>query len=201
MKCAWKKVLASARIADVSARMIDCLVNSAAYTARVNAGFGEERIARLLVSASNLMNETIADYAEDEREEDERVLTAAGSMSAELKCCGFDFRAAKKAIVYRDPFYDTYRYEREKEKHERRLEYVKIFDLAQTPIHLSFLRAARQEYKYGAERLEKFYAAIRADSDPFLVEYLRCTGKGDEKILEMLKDKQAELLKCGLQIR
>ena len=201
MKCAWKKVLARARIADVSAQMIDCLVNSAAYTARIHAKFGEERIARLLVSASNLMNETIADYAEDEREEDERVLTAAGSMSAELKCCGFDFRAMKNQIVYHDPFFDTYRYKREKEKHERRLEYVKIFDLAQTPIHLSFLQAARQEYKYGAERLGKFYAAIRADSDPFFVEYLRCTDKGDEKILEMLKEKQDVLAKCGIQIR
>ena len=120
---------------------------------------------------------------------------------AELKCCGFNFGAARKSIVIRDPFYDVYRFKREEELHERRLEYVQTFELAQTPVHLAFLQSARNEYKYGAGRLEQFYKALREDSDPFISEYLRCTEKGDKKILKMLKQKQAVLTQCGLQIK
>lgn len=201
MTCAWKKAMASAQIMDVTARMIDCLVNSAAYVARTHAKFGVERISRLLVSASELMNETIVAYEEDERRADECVSTAAGAMMAELKCCGFNFGAARRSIVIRDPFFDVYRFEHEKDLHDRRLEYVQTFELAQTPVHLSFLQAARKEYKYGVGRLEQFYKALREDSDPFISEYLRCTEKGDKKILAMLNQKRTILNQCGLQIR
>lgn len=200
MKCAWEKALAEQVVHDTTSLMIDCMLNSAAYVARITRGFGVERLSRLLVTASDEMN-AVFNWAEEVESDDlEIVLTSSASMRRELRLYGVDYCNLRASIAIPDRFCTTWRNECERDLHNRRLRYLDTLAVAQEPIHTGLLISAHNEYHYGKDRLEQFYRDIRADFDLFVTEYLDCRPKSEQRIRDMLKARKDALAKCGLSI-
>lgn len=200
MKCAWKKAVAGRMVRDTTSLMIDCMINSAAYVARVTRGFGVERLARLIAGASDEMNGVFSWAETVENNDLDTVLTSSGSMRAELKRYGVDYRKLRDSIPIPDRFGNTWRNEYERGLHERRVGYLKTLAVAQEPIHAGLLICAHNEYRYGKVRLEQFYRDIRADYDLFVTEYLDSRPESEQRIHDMLKVRKDALEECGLRI-
>jgi hypothetical protein len=180
--------------------MIDCMINSAAYVARVTRGFGVDRLYRLISGASDEMNGVFSWAETVENNDLDTVLTSSGSMRAELKRYGVDYRKLRDSIPIPDRFGTTWRNEYERGLHERRVGYLTTLAVAQEPIHAGLLICAHNEYQYGKARLEQFYRDIRADYDLFVTEYLDSRPESEQRIHDMLKVRKDALEECGLRI-
>lgn len=200
MQCAYKSAMVNQSYHVSGDFLLRCMIHSAAFVAHNKHGYGVGRMARLMTGASQQMNAVFDRYAGDEPDEYEQVSTSIGSMIGELRGYGIDFAAERKRLAPVDPFTQTWHPKAVCEMHDDRAEFIGRVELGASAVHASILLRFYEDEGYREKRLRRLYEDLREDYNPFVVEYLRCSEKGDAAMVRMLEERKEKLEKCGLRL-
>lgn len=204
MKCHAEKKLATDRLNEVykavGKTILSYLDVSSGCVINDFCGHARKRLQAMYNGTKENLDEMIDFYGADGDDSRERTETSLVAMRRELQQCGFDFISATESLRVDDPFLKFWHTQRERDKHQRRVDFVNDMELLAQAYHASILVWFRREHDYGAFRLLTLYKALREDYNLVIAEYLRCTTAGDMKIETTIQERQDKLTKIGLTL-
>lgn len=205
MKCYAKQIMGQRAIAEANREMgcyfLAFIDASSGVILHEQCGCGRKRLQQFYNDSESALNDTMEFYYSDGEEVRETALTTLTALKRKLKDeCGFDYDAITREMPWADKFNETWHPRREIHKHETRLNYAENIAVATDTYYLNALTFVRSEYKHGKERLTRLYKRLREDYNRFVGSYLLCNAKGDKAALDLLEQRQKQIVDMGLEL-
>jgi hypothetical protein len=143
------------------------------------------------------MMDRYSDEGDDSRTKAAHALRKA--KDALLRYADFDFDAVTAESIPTDEFMLTWHSQADHHKHSTRMRFIEDMDPVAQTYHAEVLYWFWMHKGFGKRRLTELYGALRRDYNLLVTEYLRCSFGGDQKIKELLAQRQDKLYEMGME--
>jgi hypothetical protein len=111
----------------------------------------------------------------------------------------FDFASVTAQHSPIDEFGNTWHSQTDTRKHMTRMQFISDMEPVVQTYHAEVLYWFWMCKGYGKKRLTELYSLLREDYNLWVVEYLRCTYDGDQRIKWLIATRQDRLCDIGLE--
>lgn len=163
-------------------------------------GYKKKRLQEMYDATHNYLVYMMDLYADENDDNKTRAAIALKKCKEKLlEYAGFDFDKATEALRPDDVFGRTWHDKADVHKHGGRRKFISIMEPVAQTYHAQVLHWFWLHKGFGFDRLTKLYTLLRRDYNVFVTEYLRCKVTGDQKIQDILKERQDRLENIGMK--
>lgn len=163
-------------------------------------GYKKKRLQEMYDTTHNYLGYMMDNYAADKDDNKTRAAKALKKCKDKLlEYADFNFDEATAAFPPDDVFGRTWHNEAEIHKHDTRAKFIEDMEPVAQTYHAEVLHWFWLHKGFGRERLMKLYGLLRQDYNILVTEYLRCNAAGDQKIQDILKERQDRLEEIGME--
>lgn len=163
-------------------------------------GYKQKRLQDMYDTTHRYLGYMMDQYSEEKDDNKTRAANALKECKEKLlKYAEFDFVKATEALLPEDVFGRTWHDEADIHKHDSRAKFIANMEPVAQTYHAEVLHWFWLHKGFGRDRLMKLYTLLRQDYNIFVTEYLRCKAAADQKIQDILKDRQDRLAEIGME--